>query len=207
MGIPDMAISHVRGDLAAPAPLFDESVVRQFVSTESAPMGVARSNARRTAVLVRRAEVQPFPNIRCGPSFQNGVIPGTSQGWFTVAFEVPIWDRNQGNIHQARAENRGAMFNMNVVRNDLLRQTAEVASRYRAAYQLRQRINDVILPNADRTLRLSRDGYDKGIIDLPRYLQAQRLYSETLLNYVQASERLWLTGSELAGLFQVERFP
>ena len=59
-------------------------------------MGVARSNARRTAVLVRRAEVQPFPNIRCGPSFQNGVIPGTSQGWFTVAFEVPIWDRNQG---------------------------------------------------------------------------------------------------------------
>ena len=170
-------------------------------------MGVARSNARRTAVLVRRAEVQPFPNIRCGPSFQNGVIPGTSQGWFTVAFEVPIWDRNQGNIHQARAENRGAMFNMNVVRNDLLRQTAEVASRYRAAYQLRQRINDVILPNADRTLRLSRDGYDKGIIDLPRYLQAQRLYSETLLNYVQASERLWLTGSELAGLFQVERFP
>ena len=99
------------------------------------------------------------------------------------------------------------MFNMNVVRNDLLRQTAEVASRYRAAYQLRQRINDVILPNADRTLRLSRDGYDKGIIDLPRYLQAQRLYSETLLNYVQASERLWVTGSDLAGLFQVERFP
>lgn len=64
-----------------------------------------------------------------------------------------------------------------------------------------------MLPNAQRTLELVQEGYDKGQFDVNRLLQAQRNLTELANDYIDTSEQSWSTAADLAGLMQVENFP
>lgn len=207
IGMPDLAIKDIVGDITSTSPVFDEEYLKYFVTSGHALVAAANAEIARTTTQVRRDEVEAYPNPRMGPHYQQGVSPNTSQGWFTIQFDIPVWNRNQGNIRQARAEARGAAANRTVVQNELLRQAADAVSRYRAAKQVAERIQTVILPNAIRTQQLVKDGYARRVVDVTRLLQAQRLLTDTQINYIDASERLWLNAAEIAGLMQLENFP
>jgi outer membrane protein TolC len=138
----------VQGDLLDPIPDFNEDIVRAFVATQSAQVRMAEADIAKQQYVQRRAEVDPYPDIRCGPSFQNGVVENTSQGWFTVAFFVPMWDRNQGNIRQARADVRASRANREAVQNDLLTIANDLLGDHYAARERAHRYHKVILPSA-----------------------------------------------------------
>jgi cobalt-zinc-cadmium efflux system outer membrane protein len=207
VGVPSLEIRDVVGDLLAPVPEFNSDVIHEFVMQQSTRVEIARADVARQQYLQKRAEVEPFPNVRCGPSFQQGVAAESSQGWFTIAVLIPVWDRNQGNIRQARAEHRASRANVEVVQNDLLANAMDVLGDHLAARERAQRMHDVILPNTVRTRQLVYDGYMKGQFDLTRLLQAQRAYTETNIELVEALERMWTTAADLAGMLQVEQFP
>ena len=64
-----------------------------------------------------------------------------------------------------------------------------------------------ILPNAQKAQRLVQEGFDKGIFDVNRVLQARRSLLEVTNDLIDASEKAWSTGAELSGLMQREQFP
>lgn len=209
VGLPELVIPQVSGELTQGFPNFDENSIRNFVVGENAQVQVARREIARNQLLLQRAEVEPYPNIRVGPAYNYMPVPmaGGNQFWFTLQFDIPMWDRNQGNIRSTQADVRDSVASLGVLQNDLLRQAADALSRYRAARQRAERIQTSILPNARRAQQLVRDGYLKGVLDISTFLQAQRTLSDTTVDYFDALEEVWTTAADLANLLQLEQFP
>jgi cobalt-zinc-cadmium efflux system outer membrane protein len=209
IGRPDLRVDMALGDLAAGFPDFDADFLRNFVVTENAQVQVARREIERMEFLLRRARVEPYPNVRVGPAYANNLqtAPGTQQFWLTMQFDIPVWNRNQGNIMAAQANLADAIASLGVLQNDLLAQVEDVFGRYIAARQLEQKLRTEILPTTTEALRLVQAGYRAGEFDISRLLQSQRDFSETSLNYVDALESLWTTAAEISRLLQLDRFP
>lgn len=207
IGLPDLPVGDVQGDLTGPLPRFDDGLVRQFVGNQNADVLNARAEATRQRILLKRAEVEPYPNVYTGPAAQWGAVQGANQFWYNFQFNIPVWDRNQGNIRAAKANNRDATANVLVVQNKLLFQAADALGRHRAAVEVAEQIRQGILPTAQEYQRRVQTGYANAIYSVIQLFQAQRSLFEANLRYVDALENVWSTAAELSNLLQLERFP
>ncbi len=181
--------------------------MRQFVGTQNADVLNARAEATRQRILLRRAEVEPYPNLYTGPAAQWGAVQGANQFWYNFQFNIPVWDRNQGNIRAAQANNRDAAANIRVVQNKLLFQAADALGRHRAAVQVADRIRTGVLPTVEAYQTQVRAGYEAQVFAVVQLFQAQRSLFEANLRYIDALENVWATAAELSNLLQLERFP
>ncbi|HEV3024172.1 MAG TPA: TolC family protein, partial [Pirellulales bacterium] len=202
-----LPISQLRGELAGPAPSFDDAYVRQFVAERNVDVLNARTEVSRGRILQRRAEIEPIPNLYTGPATAWFPSAQGTQFWYNLQFNIPVWDRNQGNIRSARAYVGDAAAAVQVTQNGLIFQAADVLSRHRAAVQRAQRIEGAILPTARRNQQLVERGYRAGLFDVTRVLQAQRALFEANDDYIDALQEVWSTAADLGNLLQLERFP
>jgi outer membrane protein, heavy metal efflux system len=209
IGRPDLSIEQVAGELAFGFPDFDAEGLRQFVVTQNAQVQIARLDIDRNQILLRRARVEPFPNPTIGPATQIPLTqsPGAQQLWLNIYFDIPVWNRNQGNIQAAQANINDAVASLGILQNDLLRQVEDALGRYIAARQSEERIRTQILPTARRAQQLVKNGYQEGLLDISTLLQAQRSLSEASLSYIDSLQDVWLSAAEIAQLLQLERFP
>jgi outer membrane protein, heavy metal efflux system len=206
VGLPDLPISSLQGDLTRPLPNFDDNYIRQFVVTQNVDVLYAQTEVNRTRILLRRAEVEPYPNIYTGPAAQWSASSQT-QFWYNFQFNIPVWDRNQGNIRAANANVRDASSSVRVAQNRLLSQAADALGRHRAALRLAEQIQREILPTAERYREVVTRGYQARISTVVELFYAQRAFFEAKLQYISAQEDSWTTAAELANLLQMEDFP
>jgi outer membrane protein, heavy metal efflux system len=207
VGLASVEQAEIVGDLSGPKPDFDEELVRRFAANGSTLVQVAQAEISRRRLLLRRAEVEPYPNVTVGAAYQFGVQPGNDQFWLTMTFPIPVWDRNQGNIKSAIADVRDAEMSLRTLQNDQLGKVADILGKYIAARRQVESYERDILPNVRQAQKLSQEGYAKGVFDFARYLQAQRTVVETNLSYLDAIESLWAAASDVAALLQIERLP
>ena len=207
VGAPDLPVGDLQGDLTSPTPRFDDGLVRRFVGSQNADVLNARAEVTRQRILLKRAEIEPYPNVYTGPAAQWGAVQGANQFWYNFQFNIPVWDRNQGNIRAAKANHRDAAANIRVVQNKLLFQAADALGRHRAALEVAERIRQGILPTSEEYRRRVQAGYARGIFSVLQLFQAQRALFEANLRYIDALENVWSTAAELSNLLQLERFP
>jgi cobalt-zinc-cadmium efflux system outer membrane protein len=207
VGMPEILIRDVEGTLFDAPPQFSEQDVVQFVNRTSSYVERARAEIVQSQAQLRRQEVEPYPDLRAGPSFQTGTISHSAQYWLTIEFDIPVWNLNQGNIRKANATVHEQLADLEVLRNELNRKTAELFARHTAARDRAERIRVQILPNAQRAQHLIQDAYIKGQFDVNRLLESQRNLIEVSSDYFEAAEESWVTAAELAGMLQLEQFP
>lgn len=182
--------------------------LREQVLDVNALVEIAMIDINRYQILLRRARVEPIPNITLMGGYQYQVeVPGQNQGLYQVTLPIPVWNRNQGNIQTARASVSRASQALERVRNDLSAQTADVFGRYRAAQQLVDRYQTQIVPKADENFSLANRAYQGGQFDFLRLLQSQRALVDANLGLVNALEGRWTAAAEIGGLLQLEDFP
>ena len=134
--------------------------MRKQLLVRSSLVESARADIARTQFLLRRAEVEPIPNVIVNSGYQWAASGNHSQALVGVYFTMPIWDRNQGNIRAAGANVRQSVAaQLNTVQNELLRQLADALARYRSAEISVETYEKSILPDARRTLDLVQKGY------------------------------------------------
>ncbi len=209
IGRPDISIERTTGELTSGFPEYDRNDLRQFVVSQNAQVQIARRDIDRNQILAKRARVEAFPNPTMGPAYVY-TIPQTTGGqafWFNLTFDIPTWNRNQGNIRSAQSDVVDAAASLGTLQNSLLRQADDALGRYRAARQSEERYRTQILPTARRSAQLVKDGYQKGVLDISTYLSAQRALADASSEYVDALQSVWTTAAEIAGLLQMERFP
>lgn len=207
LGVPDLAISRVKGDLEAKTPAYDMIAVEQGVVTRNALARAAEVEIGRSQILLERAQVEPFPNVNFLGGYQYQVNEPHQQGLYQVTMALPLWNRNQGNIRAAQQSVGTATAQLGRVRNELSNQTAAALGRYLSAQQSVDRYEQQILPKAQETQRLTQQLYGEGQLDFLRLLQAQRTLIEANLGYINSQEARWAAAAEVAGLLQSERFP
>lgn len=209
IGRPDLTILRATGELTTGFPEYNREDLRQYVVSQNAQVQIARRDIERNQILAKRARVEAFPNPTMGPAYFY-TIPQTASGqqfYFNVTFDIPTWNRNQGNIRSTKNDVVDAVAALGTLQNNLLRQADDALGRYRAARQTEERYRTQILPTARRSAALVKDGYQKGVLDISTYLSAQRALTDALSEYVVALQNVWITAAEIAGLQQMERFP
>jgi outer membrane protein, heavy metal efflux system len=209
VGVPDLPIGDLVGDLQGRLPRFDDAFVRDFVATRNVDVLNARTELSRQRILLQRAEVEPYPNIYQGPSAAWSPNPSTvpTQFWYNFQFNIPVWDLNQGNIRAVRANIRDASANVRVTQNRLLFQAADALARHRAAAELAERIGREILPAAQQNQQIVYSSYRAGVGEVARLFQSQRALFEARTSHIDSLEVVWATAAELSNLLQMERFP
>lgn len=209
-GVLDLPIARLIGTLNAPLPDYELIAVQQGVLARNATARSAEVEISRNQYVLRRAQVEPFPNINFLGGYQyqapEAMAP-VNQGIYQVQMVIPLWNRNQGNIRAAQANISASVAQLGRVNNELANEAAAAFGRYRTAHQLAERYERSILPSADELQNISSQLYKQGQIDFLRYLNSQRALLDANLAYLIAQEARWSSAAEVAGLLQSERFP
>ena len=171
-------------------------------------------NARRKAPrsksrvrnLLRRAKVEPFPNVNFMGGYQNqqpGAGPA-NQGMYQVQIVVPLFNRNQGNIRAAKPRRRGRGATDRISRR-VGQRAAEAVGRFVTAKQLADATKGG--PTERRAgAEHHLAALSQGQVDFLRYLAGQRAARCESL-YMAAEAAIWTAAAEVAGLLQSEQFP
>lgn len=207
VGDPRLPIDAVEGDLTIAIPAANLDSLRLYVAQTHPEMSVARLEIPRSQFLLRRAEVQPIPNLNLMGGYQRQVGPPQDQGLFQATIEVPLFNRNQGNIRAAQADLARARAGVRTAELDLSQRVAEAYNSFTVSAQRAKIYEEQLRPKAQQTFRIARDLYEQGQIDFLRLLQSQRTLIETELGYLDVLQARLLAATELAALVQWNDFP
>ena len=151
----------------------------------------ARTQVRRAQAAIRRAEVQPTPDlfVQLGTAYQTAT--STQVANVQVGMPLPVFNRNQGNIPSAEAS---AIAARREVERLTLRIQHRLATAFREYEQSRAQVEQFqehVLPLTKRTLELSEKAFQDGRLPFLQWLTAQRNFTQTRLQYAEALASLW----------------
>jgi cobalt-zinc-cadmium efflux system outer membrane protein len=144
----------------------------------------AREELRRAETETRLQRALRSPNVTVGGGYRRDF--GTNAVVFGVTVPLPLWNRNQGGVARAAAEQQLAASNLATVELDVrldIQQAVNAVetNRARAEYIERQ-----ILASARESREVVSESYRLGAADLIDFLDAQRAFRDTLRTYNRA---------------------
>jgi cobalt-zinc-cadmium efflux system outer membrane protein len=201
LGMPTLAPVVLEGDLESLPPeiTWDDALGRLL--SLSPELGVARANVDRADAALVRARLEPIPNVRFqGGPMQDMGYGGKTDGIVQMLLPMPLFNRNQGGIAQARADLTAAQRAVEQAELDLQNRLAPVYERYASAVYRVRMFRESILPAAVDQLDLVRRGYAAGEFPFINLLNAQRTFFQQNQQYLQALLDLRSATAEIEGL-------
>jgi outer membrane protein TolC len=206
MGQPGMPPQTVSGDLEAGLPQLDEEQIVEAIARQSPAVSIAQAASVRSAMVTARAQKEIIPDlqIRAGMLYNNEPIGNANRaiGWEGVAevgVQIPIFNRNQGNIAAARADIDRAEQEKKRVELTLRERVASVLDQYANAKLVVDQYHLEILPRAKKSYQLMVDKYGLMLASYPRVLESRRKLYEFQVEYILALESVWTNGIALRG--------
>jgi cobalt-zinc-cadmium efflux system outer membrane protein len=154
--------------------------------------GYQRASAEAEIALARR---QRFPDITLGAQYtQTGtgnfaIQPPTLS--FSVTAPIPILYQQQGEIRKAEANYDTQSLQQAKTTAQVVSDVSAAASAYTNAKRLVERMEKQLRPAAERAFSITRLQYDKGAATLMDFLDAQRTYIATNVEYLQDLAGYW----------------
>jgi len=177
---------------------WDETLAQ--LTTMSPEIAAAITELSRTRRALNRARVEAVPDINTQFSVQYDNSTDNTIAGVQLGVPLPLWNRNQGGIRQARAEVSVASQNIDRVALNLKRRLAVTYQEYANAKAQVETYSGQILPRAAETFDLVRRGYAAGEVGYLELLTAQRTYAVTNLRYLDALDSLWGSWTRIDGL-------
>lgn len=202
VGDPQMPQQRVEGDLHRKSePLEWSPTIGRLLST-SPEIAAASANIERARWNLQRQMVEPRPNVTVQGvvNWRDNGIGGGSDGSVQVTLPLPAWNKNQGGISEAQCEVVAAQRALEQLELYLQQRLAPVYERYQNANNQVTRYEKRILPAAQESLELTRRMYAAGETNYITLLTAQRTFSQTQLNYLEALRELRAAETEIDGL-------
>lgn len=162
------------------------------------PGNVAARHAKDQALLeLKRARLEPYPDVTLGVSGGREGPAETSIVEFRVGVPLPIFDRSKGRKLEAQANMGIAQAQAEAAEQRLLRDWRIARQRFRTAADQVASYRDRILPKANDALRLVQTGFQEGKFGFIDLLDTQRTTAEARLAYQQKLLDLNIAQAEL----------
>ncbi|MDA8967899.1 TolC family protein [bacterium] len=155
----------------------------------------ARCNLKR-----QQAEVKPNVTVQGLINWRDNGIGGGPDGAITVAMPLPLWNKNQGAIREARHQLDAAQHALIQVELELKQRLTPVFQQYRNSQEEVRRYEARILPKIAETLELTRKAYELGQLNFTGLLLVQRTYANTQLAHLEAQEQLRIAQLRIGGM-------
>lgn len=172
----DAGFSLISADFALPRAEDHEHNAPSDSSPDIARL-IASRDAATASVRVERSLSWQNPTLSFG---YRRYEDRNGDGALVAGLSVPlgIFNRNQGAVARARAEERQAELSIEASRRAILREYTSLSGTIAAeAIAIRSNEEDVI-PQAERALDLAQDGYNRGAFSYLDVLEAQRSLSD-----------------------------
>jgi cobalt-zinc-cadmium efflux system outer membrane protein len=169
----------------------------------------AADRAEASLVQVKKA---PIPDLQFygNLSQNNQPLLETSrritgiQGGVQLGVQLPIFNRNQGNVAAAKAEIESAQQDLMRTRLQIARDMATLFRDYESARTTAQQYKTEMLPRAEEAYRLYQANYQNMAAAYPQALISQRTWFQLQVDYVQALESAWQASLGISGFGLVD---
>jgi len=196
-GKPNLPLAHLEGDLDAIPDLDYE----QWLATtlrESPEVKLAEQGVERAEALLTQAKKMPIPDLQLyGNLSQNYELLETTHrpvgvnGGAQIGVQLPIFNRNQGNIAAAKSEIESAKQELFRVKLQISRDLAGLFRDYNSARATAQQYKTEMLPRAEQAYKLYQSNYQNMAAAYPQALISQRTLFQLEVDYVQALQSAW----------------
>lgn len=195
------------GALDVQAPDLPRDATIQRILTESPRLLSARAGIRVAEARVGQARRLMAPDLllRGGIARRRNesASPPGREGWigsFEAGVSLPIWNRNQGGIAAALAEQRLATADLARLELDLNAEAHQVYADYLTALRATEEYRTNLLTRAEEAYRLYLARYKEMAAAYPQVLIAQRSLMQLTEEYLQQAEQLWTSVVQLETL-------
>ncbi len=197
-GDPALEAVAMEGTLDAKAPELPRDATLQRILTSSPRVLTARAAMRAAEARVTQARRLSAPelSLRGGAAWQRNESndrPGR-EGWigsFEAGITLPIFNRNQGGVSAALAEQRLAAADLSRLELDLDAEAHQTFADYLTALRATEEYRTNLLTRAEEAYRLYLARYKEMAAAYPQVLIAQRSLMQLTEEYLVQAERLW----------------
>jgi len=138
-----------------------------------------------------RREAYPDPSVGVTYTHSEFTVSGDNANSLalTLAFPLPLFDRNQAGVARSRLDVRRSDSDLARAELRVRQEVAEAVRRVeRSASVLDVYEGGGMLARADRALRVAEASYKAGSISLLELLEAQRTFIETRMQYLESQD-------------------
>jgi cobalt-zinc-cadmium efflux system outer membrane protein len=207
---PALLPSPLDGDLEN-LPKLDIEQALETIYRESPELRAANVSVERSSLAVRRASVEKIPDVTVsgGVRYNRELLemglggmprPVGKEGFFDISVEIPLFNRNQGNVAAARAELEQSRLEVDRTRLALRARLAAAYQEYQAATATAERYRSTMIPRAQQAYQLYFAAFQRMGAAYPQALVAQRNLFQLQDDYVRALVRAWQSSVEIQGL-------
>jgi cobalt-zinc-cadmium efflux system outer membrane protein len=206
---PDFAVEDKTLDFAVPPQLAgaqSDALLRAAFDhrPDLLALGYQRASAESAIALARRLR---FPDITLSAQYtQTGTADSQSTGAvqpptlsFAVSAPIPIFYQQQGEIRKAEANYDTQSLQHAKTTAQVVSDVSGAMAAFETTRGLVERMERQLKPSAERAFSITRLQYDKGAATLMDFLDAQRTYIATNVEYLQDLTNYW------TAVFQLEQ--
>jgi cobalt-zinc-cadmium efflux system outer membrane protein len=149
VGLPDLGPTPLEGSLEFEdgGTLNREDALNYLLLTCSPQLRFAPAEVVRDRIALRRERVEPIPNLNLRAESGYNFEAGDTVAGVEISVRLPLFDKNQGTILQARAELSRAQAEVTRVELMLRKRFAQAFAEYEAASLLARTLAQEALPN------------------------------------------------------------
>ncbi|MSV29770.1 MAG: TolC family protein [Bryobacterales bacterium] len=198
------------GDLDS-LPKLELDQALETIYSESPELRAANVGITRAELALRRAEVEKFPDLMVsgGVRYNRELLeqsaggrfrPVGREGFFDIGIQIPLFDRNQGNVAAARAELERSRLDVDRTKLALRARLAVAYKEYQDAVAAAERYRTKMIPKAQQAYELYLNSFRQMAAAYPQALVAQRNLFQLQDGYVRALVNGWQRSIEIQGL-------
>jgi cobalt-zinc-cadmium efflux system outer membrane protein len=205
VGKPEMSLTHLAGNLED-MPDDNSAQWLQAILRESPAVKIAQLGVLKAEASLARAKREPIPNLQIrGGLQQNLELEAITnhtiglQGFAEVGVQIPIFNRNQGNVRAARAELERSQQEVQRIQLVLRERAAALLQNYATSRSTVEKYRDRMIPRARKAYALYLKSYSGMAAAYPQVLIAQRTLFQLQTDYIAALANLWVNSIALKG--------
>ncbi len=196
-GAEALPASPLVGDVEAPPTVDAEQQVARL-TTQNPTLERAQQRVAVAQAQLKSAQREPVPNLTVkagewysGEQLGSTNIPAGPMSFVEAGVNLPLWNRNQGNIEAAKVDLERAQEDVTRTRLILRWQAEEFTQDYQSACFEAERYRDELLPRARRAYQLYLMKYQQMASAYPQVLLSQQALFQLQMQYLAALGLEW----------------
>lgn len=210
VGQPNMPIALLDGKLDA-LPEIDTAHAMENIIQNSPSIKRAEEEASRAQAALKRDKREAIPDLtlRAGIQQNREINPSTlrptgTQGFADATIQIPIFNRNQGNVEAAKAELERNQQELTRIKLSLAQQAQPFIQRYETNKLQAERYRTQMIPRAQRAYQLYLQKYQSMAAAYPEVIISQRTLFQLQESYTRTLAELWSSAIQLQNFLLVD---
>lgn len=195
---PGDSLTLTRMNLAFGPIVMDKNELIKLAASNDYQVRLRTIELERQGYKVKLAKNERFPDITAGPAIANERagdrerIIGAS-----ISVPLPLWDRNQGNVATAKAQQIQAETSFNVAQRDAERRVVEAITTYETKLKEMENWRPDSIKHFKEAAELADRHYRLGAVPVSTYIELQSQYLDTIEGLQDTKKEALETAAQL----------